>query len=439
MNQLAVYIGPTLSGREVRAIAPMAKILPPVEGGSLARGQWRAGDVVVLIDGYYRDRPAVRHKEIMQLTADGVHVVGAASMGALRAAELDGFGVRGVGEVYQMYKSGEIDGDDEVAVQHLAETPGYELSSIALVNLRWACRQAVAEGVAGPDTACRLLAAAKGLVFYERTWPRIQAELGRDGDPDPRLEALVRYCRDGHHDVKASDARLAVSTGRNLLAAAPAPAAGRGGAWQPTVFLSSWRAHWESATMSQSGDWISDVDVLHAARLYFDDYPSVHQEVLTGLLAETASREAGPTVPPGRYVSDLLGLVDGAPVPERLRDVLTPRERQLPTAEQAVLLAVRRWPTDQSLDWRLPVIERLKHHPDWDTWRGIVEQADVRYVSGAPGVPEKFAGLVFLKRWGVSGPAAVPELGRRGFLSMWHLNLLAHRFAGLELDRPAAA
>ena len=54
-------------------------------------------------------------KKIMHLIDSGVTVIGAASMGALRAAELDAYGMLGVGRIYQMYASGEICGDDEVA------------------------------------------------------------------------------------------------------------------------------------------------------------------------------------------------------------------------------------------------------------------------------------------------------------------------------------
>ena len=118
MSRLLVHVGPTLPTAEVRRIAPEAEVHPPVEGGMLGRTQPRAGDVIVLIDGYYRDRPSVRHKEIMHLIDNGVTVVGAASMGALRAAELDSHGMVGIGRIYQMYKTGEIDGDDEVAIKH---------------------------------------------------------------------------------------------------------------------------------------------------------------------------------------------------------------------------------------------------------------------------------------------------------------------------------
>ena len=50
-----------------------------------------------LIDGYFERVPSVSHKEILWAMSQGIVVIGAASMGALRAAELAPFGMLGVG------------------------------------------------------------------------------------------------------------------------------------------------------------------------------------------------------------------------------------------------------------------------------------------------------------------------------------------------------
>ena len=42
----------------------------------------------LIIDGSFQSQPAVRHKEILWALSRGIPVIGAASMGALRAAEL---------------------------------------------------------------------------------------------------------------------------------------------------------------------------------------------------------------------------------------------------------------------------------------------------------------------------------------------------------------
>src|SRR5262245_29796856 len=112
-----VFLGPTLPVREARAVLD-ATYLPPILQGDLLRLLPRAPQVIVIIDGGFELTPAVWHKEIMLALESGVHVFGASSMGALRAAELDQFGMVGVGAIYQMFRTGEIEDDDEVAVMH---------------------------------------------------------------------------------------------------------------------------------------------------------------------------------------------------------------------------------------------------------------------------------------------------------------------------------
>lgn len=442
MSRLLVHVGPTLPESRIRQLAPAAEIQPPVEGGMLGLARPARGDVVVIIDGYYRDRPAVRHKEIMHLIHLGVRVVGAGSMGALRAAELDGHGMTGVGRIYQMYKDGEIDGDDEVAIRHRTAEFGYRADSIALVNLRFGCRRAVAEGVLSADAAAAVLAAAKELVFDERTWPRICAGLQQRMAPETALAevaALERFFADGACDLKAQDAVAAIRYACGLLAES-APAAGADSPWPlwRTCYLREWVSYWDSYQETEVGDRICDADILTAARLYSPDYPDIHERALTAILARAAARQPGqPAVE--EYALGLLGLRDGDPVPAQSRDRLSDAERLLPTAGQALLVAVRTWPTSLCPDWGPDVVARLKDHPSWEHWRELVLEANAVRASRARVVQDPIAGLLFLRRWGVSGPAATREMGRRGFLTLTGLGRLASRFAPQELTRQRAA
>ena len=139
-----VYCGPTITAAEVLEIIPGASIHPPVQHGDVLRLAVRAGDTVIIIDGVFHAVAAVRHKEILDLLARGVHVVGAASMGALRAAELYPYGMTGIGGIFAAYRDGIIDADDEVAVAHTAD--GRQLSE-ALADIRALAAAAAADGV----------------------------------------------------------------------------------------------------------------------------------------------------------------------------------------------------------------------------------------------------------------------------------------------------
>ena len=57
-----------------------------------------APGAIGVIDGYFDGVPSVWHKEILWALSQGIRVFGGASMGALRAAELDGFGMTGVSD-----------------------------------------------------------------------------------------------------------------------------------------------------------------------------------------------------------------------------------------------------------------------------------------------------------------------------------------------------
>ena len=200
-----VFVGPTLSAEQVCAVAPHVRVLPPVKAGDLLRHRFRRGDVVGIVDGLYMQTASVRHKEILALLDAGVRVGGAASLGALRAAELAPFGMRGVGQVFQDYVTGVIDGDDEVAVVHGPAERGYPALTEALVNVRERLSRAVVEGVCTPDQSASVIESVKALPFSRRTPEAILAAAGSaggDGD-DPR--GLSDFLASDTGNLKARD------------------------------------------------------------------------------------------------------------------------------------------------------------------------------------------------------------------------------------------
>ncbi len=207
-----VYAGPTLAGAHIRSVVPGAVVHGPVQHGDLLRVRLGPSDCIVLIDGYYHQVGAVRHKEILHALDTGATVIGAASMGAIRAAEMSGLGVTGIGEVFRQYRDGEISSDDEVAVAH-EEGPEYRRVSEALVNIRFAVSCARRDGVVGADDAARLLEHARALPYSERSWAAIE-HLVRQRDPIlvPAATRIRAYAQANaaEVDLKALDARQAL-------------------------------------------------------------------------------------------------------------------------------------------------------------------------------------------------------------------------------------
>jgi len=133
---------------------------------------------VLLIDGLFETARAPWHKEILVLLSAGFSVFGAASIGALRAAELARFGMRPLGGVARAYIDGRIVGDDEVAVVHAPRALGYRPLSVAQVDVRATLLSAVRSRVAPPEAARELLTASRAIFFKDRTWGAV-AETAR--------------------------------------------------------------------------------------------------------------------------------------------------------------------------------------------------------------------------------------------------------------------
>lgn len=164
---VVVFLGPTLAHDDARAVLD-AEFLPPAAHGDVLRAALRRPRAIALVDGLFERVPAVWHKEILFALSEGIHVYGAASMGALRAAELDAFGMRGVGSVYRAYAEGVVEDDDEVAVAHAGAEDGFRALSDSLVDVRATLDAAVAEEIVGELTAAELLRRVKATFYAER-------------------------------------------------------------------------------------------------------------------------------------------------------------------------------------------------------------------------------------------------------------------------------
>lgn len=167
--------GPSLTPDDRAAMADIIW-LPPAQAGDLLALKATSGDRVCLIDGYFDHRPSVRHKEILYLLARGMTVFGAASMGALRAAEMRSLGMRGVGAIYRGFADGRLTGDDEVALVHGPEEWGWKALTLPLVDCRAAVHRALRAQFIDSCEARLILSAAASQHFSEREWSLVLQE-----------------------------------------------------------------------------------------------------------------------------------------------------------------------------------------------------------------------------------------------------------------------
>ena len=186
-DRTIVFAGPTITAEDVRAILPDAEVLPPVAQGDVYRAARLRPRAMGIVDGVFDRVPAVWHKEILSALSDGIAVYGAASMGALRAAELDAFGMVGVGDIYAAYRDGAIEDDDEVAIAHGTAETGYRELSDAMVNIRATLAAADDAGILSGATAREIEAAAKALFYPQRTYAAAR------GRPPDQFEFQMLY------------------------------------------------------------------------------------------------------------------------------------------------------------------------------------------------------------------------------------------------------
>jgi len=201
-----VFCGVSISFEEARSHLD-AVMLPPVKRGDIPR-LLRGGErpeYIGIVDGMFYQRAAVGHREILDAMRMGIKVYGAASMGALRASELHPYGMRGVGRIFRCYVEGSIESDEEVALVFDPEscTP----LSVPHVNVRYALKAALGEGLIDEAQRRELLALSASIYYPERTYELLIRRGVEEGVINVEDEhRLVEFLSQPRLDLKRLDA-----------------------------------------------------------------------------------------------------------------------------------------------------------------------------------------------------------------------------------------
>jgi hypothetical protein len=291
MPRRILFVGPSLPDAVELTHQTDIEVLPPVAAGDLLRLSLSAGDVIGIIDGYFHQVGAVRHKEILALLDQGVRVLGASSMGALRAAELDRFGMEGIGSVYADYRDGRLEADDEVTLMHSTAEEGYVPLSEPLVCVRATLSKAVVEGACDAATASGLVEILARRPFGLRSFDAL-VSVGEQAGKDPQeMRRLRSYCIGNRVDPKREDALLLLDA---LLSAGPP--GGRAGSTVPVVHRTSFLYAWQIAALGSIGATTgrgSDLGVLRACQLFAQDYPRFHRQLILGAIVRECAEACG--------------------------------------------------------------------------------------------------------------------------------------------------
>ena len=163
---MKIFIGPTGRGLDLSGLT----VLPPAQQGDIATEVLKGPDTLILIDGYFTQHLAPWHKEILFAIEKGCRVIGAGSLGALRAVECKRYGMEPVGVIARWYENYTCLDDSEVALAHSCAEDGYVPLSVPLVNIR-ATVNALNEDKDIIETCSKIF-------FMERSWAKIKSAIG---------------------------------------------------------------------------------------------------------------------------------------------------------------------------------------------------------------------------------------------------------------------
>jgi len=197
-----VFAGPSLP--DARLHAGAIDVRGPAAVGDMAKAVIEGATAIGLIDGFFENVASVWHKEILFALSEGVQVFGAASMGALRAAECAPFGMIGVGAVFAAYAGGTIVDDDAVGQVHGPEELDYIALSDPLVNIAATLDVLQREHLIADDEAAAIRGAAWAMFFKDRTYANVLAAAASlTGSRRAEIARLIDIHR---RDLKREDA-----------------------------------------------------------------------------------------------------------------------------------------------------------------------------------------------------------------------------------------
>lgn len=202
---IPVFAGPSLPA-SARPPGPF-DWRPPAGAGDLIDLLDRPPARLCLIDGFFDSRAAPWHKELLWLMARGTIVFGAASIGALRAAELHPFGLIGIGAIFRAFAADRLQGDDEVALVHAPEALGWRPLTVPMVEVRATLVAAVHDRLISRLVARRMRDRVHELHFDVRDWPAMRSACAGELVDGATFDALAAR----HVPLKRQDALACVT------------------------------------------------------------------------------------------------------------------------------------------------------------------------------------------------------------------------------------
>ncbi len=127
------------------------------------------------------------------------------------------------GRIFEAFRDGTLEDDDEVAVVHGPEELGFVAVSEPMVNIRATLARAEIDGALAGSSRNALERYAKSLFFPHRTWPAIFDGARAHGLSEAELAALREWLPHGRVDQKREDAMAMLEAMKETLAHSDRP------------------------------------------------------------------------------------------------------------------------------------------------------------------------------------------------------------------------
>jgi len=190
----------------------------PAEQGDMVAAVLEGFENILIIDGYFYTKFPCTPFEVMLALEEGINVFGSSSIGALRAVELDQYGITGMGYVYEYLKASDIKPYHIVAQTY---TENDTQLTIPLVQVIYFLENAVRENIIGQEEFRICFNAAEGINFSMLSYRHLFSKLLTDKKIEPaRITALEKYYdKKGREefDIKKKDALLLLKDFRAII------------------------------------------------------------------------------------------------------------------------------------------------------------------------------------------------------------------------------
>ncbi len=200
-----IFAGPSISDSSELGDKYKNFIFLPPAGHSdlISNVEFYKPDIVGLIDDYAGNWESVWHNELVYILEMGIKVFGAAGVGAIRAYELEKYGIKGVGKVFEHYKLCKTISDSDVICLFNQNNNFLRLTE-PMVNINFTLDSLQLTD----ELKSKITSLIREIYWKQRTRETINNKLEESGIS----KDIIHSIWENYHDVQKEDAKLLFHT-----------------------------------------------------------------------------------------------------------------------------------------------------------------------------------------------------------------------------------